>query len=295
MDRIVFGVSLEPSVDVARDRAVALAAEGAGLDLVGVQDHPYVAGYLDAFVLMGELIARTERIGFFPDVANLPLRPVAQLARAVSSLSRVSGGRFHLGLGAGGYWDAIASMGVERKSPKEALAAQEEAVGLLRRLWRPGSVTAAGEWYSVDGLAGQTPGPGGVEIWLGSQGARSLALAGRVADGWAAPIAAYLPYEKWAEGNEIIDRSAREAGRDPAGIRRLAQIVGTITDERPKGSVELRGDAPVRAGVQDWVDVLTRLNAQGFDGFVLWPEGDAAEQARRFGEEIAPVVRERIS
>jgi alkanesulfonate monooxygenase SsuD/methylene tetrahydromethanopterin reductase-like flavin-dependent oxidoreductase (luciferase family) len=134
MDKVVFGVSLEPSVDVARGRAVALAAERAGLDLIGVQDHPYVARYLDAFVLMGDLIARTERIGFFPDVANLPLRPVPQLARVVSSLSRVSGGRFHLGLGAGGYWDAIASMGVERKTPREALGAQEEAIELLRQL-----------------------------------------------------------------------------------------------------------------------------------------------------------------
>lgn len=294
MDRVVFGVSLEPSVDVGRDRVVALAAERAGLDLIGVQDHPYVGQYLDAFVLIGDLLARTERIGFFPDVANLPLRPAAQLARAASSLSLVSGGRFHLGLGAGGYWDAIASMGVERKTPREALAAQEEAIELMRELWRPGKVTAAGDWYAVSSLAGQTPAPGGVEIWLGSQGARSLALTGRVADGWAAPIPKYLPYEKWAEGNKIIDRSAVEAGRDPARIRRFAQVVGTITaDERP--APELTGDAPVRAGAQGWIDLLSRLGEAGFDGFVLWPEGDDAEQARRFGEEVAPGVRARIS
>jgi alkanesulfonate monooxygenase SsuD/methylene tetrahydromethanopterin reductase-like flavin-dependent oxidoreductase (luciferase family) len=159
----------------------------------------------------------------------------------------------------------------------------------------------------VDGLAGQTPDPSGVEIWLGSQGPRSLALAGRVADGWAAPIPSYLPYEKWAESSQIIDRSAREAGRDPGRIRRIAQVVGTITDDAPNGGVPdgggpngggrngaLEGDAPIRAGVQDWVDILTRFAAQGFDGFVLWPEEDAAEQARRFGEEIAPAVRERI-
>ncbi|MEV6287714.1 LLM class flavin-dependent oxidoreductase [Kribbella sp. NPDC051770] len=290
---VLFGVAVEPSVDVTRVRAVAATAEDAGLDLIGVQDHPYVAEYLDAFVVIGDLIAHTERIGFFPDVANLPLRPAAQLARVASSLSLASGGRFQLGLGAGGYWDAITSMGVERKTPAEALAAQEEAIALLRALWRPGKVTASGDWYGVRGLAGQEPAPGGVEIWLGSQGKRSLALTGKVADGWAAPIPAYLPYEKWAEGNQIVDRAAVEAGRDPKAIRRFAQVVGTVTGDGARG-VKVHGDAPVRGGVQDWVDVLSRFAEDGFDGFVLWPEGDAREQARRFGEEVAPKVRERL-
>jgi alkanesulfonate monooxygenase SsuD/methylene tetrahydromethanopterin reductase-like flavin-dependent oxidoreductase (luciferase family) len=294
MKDLLFGVSLEPSLEIEHNRAVALAAERAGLDLVGVQDHPYAARYLDAFVLIGDLIARTERINFFPDVANLPLRPAPALARTVSSLSRVSGGRFQLGLGAGGYWDAIARMGVERRTPAEALAAQEEAIALLRSLWRSGGrTTTSGQWYSVNGLSGQAPADAGVEIWLGAQGPRSLALTGRVADGWAAPIPSYLPYEKWAESNKIVDRSAAEAGRDPARVRRLAQLVGTITDGPV--SVELHGADPVRTGVQGWIDVLTRLAEQGFTGFVLWPEQDGGEQARRFGEEIAPAVRERLA
>lgn len=292
----MFGVSVVPSLEIERDRAVALAAERAGLDLMGVQDHPYVADYLDSFVLMGDLLAHTERITVFADVANLPLRPAPMLARTASSLSRVSGGRFQLGLGAGGYWDAITSMGVERRTPAEALAAQEEAISLLRALWRSGHVTTrSGRWYSVAGLAGQAPADEGVEIWLGSQGPRGLALTGRVADGWAAPIPAYLPYEQWAASNKLIDRSAVEAGRDPAGVRRIAQVVGTITDETA-ALPELRGAEPIRSGVRGWIEVLTRLAVDdGFTGFVLWPEHDSGEQARRFGEEIAPAVRERLA
>lgn len=287
-----FGVSVAPTTDIEENRAVVAAAEQAGLDLVGVQDHPYVADYLDAFALIGDFIARTSKISFFPDVANLPLRPAPMLARQASALSRLSGGRFHLGLGAGGYWDAIVRLGVPRRSPKEALEAQEEAIALLRGLWQPsGHVTASGKWFSVEGLDAQPPAAGGVEIWVGAQGPRSLALTGRVADGWAAPIPSYLPYEKWSESNALIDRAAVEAGREPGDVRRIAQLVGTITDT--PGSVELQGSAPIRTDAQGWVDVLTELTGQSFTGFVLWPEENAAEQARRFGEEIAPSFRGR--
>jgi len=288
-----FGVSIAPSVQLEQVRAEALAAERAGLDLIGVQDHPYVARYVDAFAVIADLLARTERIQMFPDVANLPLRPAPMLARVASSLSLLSGGRFQLGLGAGGYWDAITSMGVERLTPPEALAAQEEAITLLRQLWRADArATSQGPWYPVRGLAGQAP-PSPIEIWLGSQGPRSLALTGRVADGWAAPIPSYLPYERWAESNRIIDRAAVDAGREPSEIRRIAQLVGTITDDA--ASVVLAGDDPIRTDAGGWAALLTRLVAeQGFTDFVLWPEHETAEQARRFGEEVVPVVKERI-
>ncbi|MCX2947360.1 LLM class flavin-dependent oxidoreductase [Lentzea sp. NEAU-D7] len=294
LQALSFGVSVVPTVDIDENRAVVAAAEQAGLDLVGVQDHPYVADHLDAFALIGDFIARTGKISFFPDVANLPLRPAPMLARQASALSRLSGGRFHLGLGAGGYWDAITKLGVPRRSPKEALDAQAEAIALLRGLWQPRGhhVTASGDYYSVDHMASQEPGPGGVEIWIGAQGPRSLALTGRVADGWAAPIPSYLPYEKWAESNALIDRVATDAGREPGQVRRIAQLVGTVTDTA--GPVVLHGAEPIRTDARGWADVLTRLAAQSFTGFVLWPEDDAADQARRFGEEVAPAVRVRL-
>ncbi|WP_394621397.1 LLM class flavin-dependent oxidoreductase [Lentzea sp. JNUCC 0626] len=293
LQALSFGISVAPSVDIDENRAVVAAAERSGLDLVGVQDHPYVADYLDAFALIGDFIAHTRKISFFPDVANLPLRPAPMLARQASALSRLSGGRFHLGLGAGGYWDAITKLGVPRRSPKEALAAQAEAIELMRALWQPRQhVTTQGDWYSVERLTSQPPGPGGVEIWVGAQGPRSLALTGRAADGWAAPIPSYLPYEKWAESNALIDQAALEAGREPGEVRRIAQLVGTITDT--PGSVDLQGSAPIRTDAQGWADVLTKLAMQSFTGFVLWPEADAADQAHRFGEEVAPVVRVRL-
>ena len=74
--------------------AEARLAERAGFDLVGIQDHPYQRRYLDTFTLLAALAPVTERIGLFPDVASLPLRHPAMLAKAAASLDRISGGRF---------------------------------------------------------------------------------------------------------------------------------------------------------------------------------------------------------
>ena len=107
----VFGISVTPYAETYRDIVQqVLAAERAGLDLVGIQDHPYQRRYLDTFTLIADLLARTERISFFPDVASLPMRPPAMIAKAAASMDVMSSGRFELGLGGGTFWDAVAGM-----------------------------------------------------------------------------------------------------------------------------------------------------------------------------------------
>src|ERR671916_779276 len=105
---MALGISLVPAA-AGLDRAVRLAqiADEADLDLVGVQDHPYQRRFADTFALLGHLLARTERISVFPDVANLPLRPPAVLAKHAATLDLLSGGGFELRLGAGGLLGAL--------------------------------------------------------------------------------------------------------------------------------------------------------------------------------------------
>ena len=95
-------------------RSRARRADELGLDLIGIQDHPYQRRYLETWALIADLIARTERIRFFPDVANLPLRWPAMIAKQAATLDVRSGGRFELGLGSGAFWDAIGAMGGRR-------------------------------------------------------------------------------------------------------------------------------------------------------------------------------------
>ena len=112
-----FGLSVVPNADAYPAIVTqVLAAERAGFDLVGIQDHPYQRRFLDTFALIGDLLARTERLRFFPDVASLPMRPPTMLAKAAASLDLMSGGRFELGLGAGAFWDPVAGMGGPRRA-----------------------------------------------------------------------------------------------------------------------------------------------------------------------------------
>src|SRR5918994_4718405 len=107
---VKFGYFLIPNGE-APLLSIAQEAERLALDYVAVQDHPYQRRFVDTWTLLSMIAATTSRIGLFPDVANLPLRPPAVLAKAAASIDLLSGGRFELGLGAGGFWDAIEAYG----------------------------------------------------------------------------------------------------------------------------------------------------------------------------------------
>src|SRR5579864_6898163 len=106
-----FGVFLIPqAADTERLLRLAVLADELGFDLIGIQDHPYQRLFLETWTLLTAIAMRTRKISVFPDVANLPLRPPAVLAKAAASLDILSGGRVELGLGAGGPLEAIRSI-----------------------------------------------------------------------------------------------------------------------------------------------------------------------------------------
>lgn len=288
-----FGIQLAPTADeLPRLRALARVADREGLDLLGIQDHPYAGGLADTFAVIATVLAETERLRVFPDVASLPLRGPALLGKQAATLDLLSGGRFELALGAGAFWPAISAMGGSSRTNPEALQALTEATEIIRAMWVPGAkATVAGAHYSVHGVQSGPAPVHPVGIWFGSVGPKANALTGRIADGWAAPIPHYLPYEKWQGAQQIISASALDAGRDPGDIMRMAQLVGDIT-EAP-GSVTLRGEEPIRTDAAEWARILADLATDtGFDTFVYWPESPDEIQLRRWVAEVVPRVRE---
>ncbi|WP_017605254.1 LLM class flavin-dependent oxidoreductase [Nocardiopsis alkaliphila] len=287
---IDFGVFPSPeAAKLERTWAVIEAAERGGLDFVGIQDHPYQRRHLDTWALMATVLARTERLRVFPDVANLPLRPPALIAKNAASLDVLSGGRFELGLGAGGFWEAIEAMGGPRRSPRQAADALLEAIEVIRLLWsEQRSVRFDGEHYR---LAGVKPGPSPVHdmgIWLGVLGPRLLREVGRVADGWV-PSHAFAGPQKLPGMHERIDEGAERAGRDPASIRRVYNLWGTI------GKPESGSDNPLDGPVEKWVERLTEFAVEyGMDTFVLGPAEESARQVEIFAAEVVPAVREAV-
>ncbi len=263
-------------------------AERLGLDLVGLQDHPYQPRFLDTWTLITALAVQTEKIRFVPNVANLPLRPPAILAKSVASLAEMTGGRVELGLGAGYFWEGIAALGGPRREPGEAVDALEEALHVTRLMWSGERVVRFdGEYYPLQGAKpGPTPSRP-IEIWLGAIQSRMLGLTGQLCDGWV-PSSPYVPPEQLAEKHRLIDEAAEEAGRDPAQIRRIYNVMGRITD----GATGEYLEGPVSR----WVEELVRLaREERMDTFFFAPAEATETQLRRFAEEVVPRVREQLN
>lgn len=135
-------------------------ADRSGLEIIGIQDHPYQRRYYDTWTLLSYAAARTERI--------------------------------RLGLGAGAFWDAIKAMGGPRRTPKESVDALEETVAILRAYWSgERSIRVDGEHYHVAGTQPGPPPSHPISIWLGAYGPRMLRMTGRLADGWMPSLGAH--------------------------------------------------------------------------------------------------------
>ena len=283
-----FGVSVAPLADPPDLAArVAKAADRAGLELVGIQDHPYQRRFLDTWTLISTLVPVTEHIRLFPDVANLPLRPPVMLAKAAASLDVLSGGRVEMGLGAGAFWDAVVGMGGSRRTPGEAVRSVEEAIKVMRLVWsEERSVRFDGEIYTLKGMK---PGPHPVHeigIWVGAGGPRMLALIGRLADGWV-PSMGWATPDRLPEMHKRIDEGAEKAGRKPGEIRRAYNISGRIGHS---------GEGSLSGPVSKWVEQLTRFVLDlGLDTFIYWPSEDRERQVELFAHEVAPAVREAVA
>ena len=265
--------------------SLAQDAERLGLDYIAVQDHPYQRRFVDTWSLLSMIAATTSRIGLFPDVANLPLRPPALMAKAAASIDVLSGGRFELGLGAGSFWDAIEAYGGPRRSPSEALAALAEAVEVIRKVWSgERNLRFAGQHYRLRGAhSGPVPAHP-IGIWLGVYGRRALKLAGQVADGWVPSFRGDL--KKLAEMTKRLDDAAAEAGRDPASLRRILNVNGVITDGATNGMLQ--------GPVDQWAEELANLAITSkFDTFIFWGEGEG--QLHRFAEEVVPAARVQVT
>jgi alkanesulfonate monooxygenase SsuD/methylene tetrahydromethanopterin reductase-like flavin-dependent oxidoreductase (luciferase family) len=285
---LLFGSFITPT-NAQPQGAVALAklSENIGFDLVTFQDHPYQPTFHDTWTLMSWVAAQTSTIHIAPNVLNIPLRPPAVTARAAASLDLLSEGRFDLGLGAGGFWDAIEAMGGRRLTPGQAVDALSEAIDVIRSLWAASERSAThldGEYYHLQG-AKRGPAPAhDIPIWIGAYKPRMLRLTGRKGDGWL-PSLAYMKPGDLAAGNAVIDEAAQGAGRDPREIRRLLNINGQFASQN---AGFLRGPAA------QWVEeLLPYALDDGIATFILGSDDPGTLQ--HFAAEVAPALRAAVS
>jgi alkanesulfonate monooxygenase SsuD/methylene tetrahydromethanopterin reductase-like flavin-dependent oxidoreductase (luciferase family) len=287
-----FGVNIDPAHDYATALANTRLAESLGLDHALIQDHAYVAGFVETWTLLAALAASTSRIELGPNVLTTPFRLPAMIAKEAATFDLISNGRLLLGLGAGANPQGIVGMGgPDLLGRGETFRAFRDALAIIRGLW-----ASNGEPYSHEGDIlsvhdvefGPVP-TRRIPIITGAMGPQSLRLTARLGDGISVSTS-YVPAENLSWFRQQLDEGAELNGREPSELRIYYNVMGYIEESpgnsQPKSGRVYRGDA------EWWIETLSSLVAMGVTGFTFWPTyGDVAEQFQLFAEEVVPRVR----
>ncbi|BDE15535.1 MULTISPECIES: LLM class flavin-dependent oxidoreductase [Mycobacterium] len=165
--------------------AEARRAETLGFDYLGCGEHLFFHGPTpNSFAMLAAAAAVTSRIRLVTSIALLPLYPAAMVAKMASVIDRISGGRFELGVGAGGeYPPEFAAAGID---PRTRFRRLDEGLEVIRRLFAGGSATYEGSYATLSEVALDPPPlrSSGLPIWLGGRKNGALRRAGRYADVW---------------------------------------------------------------------------------------------------------------
>jgi 5,10-methylenetetrahydromethanopterin reductase len=210
----------------------------------------------EAAALTGAAAAVTSELGVATGVTNHNTRHPLVTAAWATTMHRLSGGRFALGLGRGFdmLFDAIGL-------PRVTFAQLEDFTGLMRRLWRGEMI------FGHEGPAGNYPYLGldatfdeDIPIMLAALGPKSMEFGGRVMDGVI--LHTFFTDEALARCVAHVRRGAEEAGRDPASVR-VWSVLAVLCDQPDHQGEEVRLRALVgRMGtyLQGYGDLLVRIN-----------------------------------
>lgn len=226
MSRMGIRVENDPRLSLADLVEIAVAAETAGVESVWVPE----GGGRDALSLLAAFAGATSRVRLATGILPIFSRTPAVTAMSATGMAAISGDRFVLGLGTGHGPVVENTHGIPYSKP---LFRMEETVAIVKGLIEGGSVSEAGQHFTVSGarLGRATVGVS-TPVYVAALGPKMIALAGRLADG---VLLNWTAAEHIAGSVATLHQAAREAGRDPAsvdaaGYVRTAVITG---DEEP--------------------------------------------------------------
>jgi len=230
----------------AKVAELARAIESIGYDDLAIFDH-VVMGYptatrqapmyppqmpiLEALVTLGFAAAVTSRVTLSTEVLVLPQRQAMLVAKQVSTLDTLSGGRMRLGVGVGWQEAEYEALGEDFRGRGRRM---DEAIGLLRAAWGDERIDARGERFVAEAIAMEPKPPQGgrLPIWVGGTTPAALRRAGEQGDGWMGMLAA-TP-EKVRAMIDTVRRHAEAAGRDPDAVGLQAMLAPPPNDQGGK-------------------------------------------------------------
>ncbi len=267
------------------DRAAELAkaAEDSGFGLITVMDHfyqiqgvgPETDEMLEAYSTLAALSQRTSKAMLGALVTGVTYRNPAVLAKAVTTLDVISGGRAVLGLGAAWNEDEHRGYGIEFPPVGQRMDRLDEALAIARAMFTEERPTFEGRYYRVD-RALNIPHPiqpGGPKIIIGGGGEqRTLKIAAKHAD-----MTHWFPLglEVLKHKTKVLERHCEAVGRDPTTIKRtMASPVLLASDERHKAEVLERVMPERRPYIkigtpEEAAEALRPYLEAGFSGFTF--------------------------
>ena len=276
--------------------------EAAGWDGVWVADHfmpsreRLFEPVQEAWTALAAMAASTTRVRLGTLVTGNTYRNPGVLAKQAAQVDIISGGRLILGMGSGWQENEHVAYDIPFFTVGARLRRLEESVQIIRSLFDNETTTFQGRYYNIhEAPLSPKPAQAHLPILIGGGGEQmTLRIVAKHADEWNV----WGSPDTVRRKGEILDRYMEEAGRDPASIKRSAQLVLLIGED---GAANERRQAqarvPTRAGTLEEIrDLMGGYRDIGLDEFILAPQFEGSPQEKsevrdRFIEDVAPAFR----
>lgn len=234
----VFGVHVGLQHTTAAElRGVWRKIEDLGFGWISVWDHfygatgkPDDAACLEAVAMHAALACTTSKVRVGSLVYSIGYRHPAVLAKAITAIDQLSGGRADMGIGAGWAKVEYDAYGIPFPEAKTRLDQLEEGIQCLRGLLHDDVTSFEGQHFTLTDARNE-PRPIQVKlpIWIGGGGEkRTLKIAAKYSDGWNVP---FIAPDAFAHKNAILDQHCAAVGRDPKEIKRAINVGLAYTEE----------------------------------------------------------------
>jgi F420-dependent oxidoreductase-like protein len=257
--------------------ATARAAEEVGVEMFTLADHLFqMEGvgraedpFLEGYTSMGYLAGQTKRITLAMLVTGVTYRYPGVLAKAMTTLDVLAGGRTIFGLGAAWYDREHHALGIPYPPVRERFEMLEETIQICRQMWSDDNGPYEGRHYRLAETICQPQPIRRPPILIGGSGEKkTLRLVAQYAEVWNGTASIDdMPHKL-----DVLRRHCDALGRDFSQIRLTA---GYFADPF--------------ADIDDYLRTLDRYSALGFDLVNVGPlpgNPDAEAWVRRFGDEV---------
>ncbi|BBY02498.1 LLM class F420-dependent oxidoreductase [Mycobacterium seoulense] len=278
--------------------AQAQEAEAAGFDAVLLMDHFYQLPHLgaledpmlEAYTALGGLATTTRRVRLGTLVTGNTYRNPALLAKSVTTLDVMSGGRGFLGIGAGWFELEHRQLGFEFGTFTDRFERLEEALQIIPPMLRGERPTFEGRWYHAESVLNNPRIRDDMPILIGGSGEqKTFALAARYAD----HLNVIAPFDRLPGKVEALMRRCQEHDRDPVTLETSALITVVVTDAAGASEAFAPNSRVAVGNLNDIAEQIKRYVIDvGISGVVvnLPSHGYTPGLITDVGEVLAPVV-----